>query len=195
MSSDHFSAGSSKDKDNDKFQEALEREENASRAQLDSQRAAQYVRARERELRGLDRPVARSGFIVFDDYVTKLKMMDHPLFLFGLKLYDMPGAVEFFDADFCNTLVIQSDVFDRVTLRECCQMLNQVLIRHGFMGELLQVGRLKDISEDFDLNKILVRRDYKIQLRFDDFEEARSAFHALQKVNARPGGRGGEAPQ
>ena len=119
---------------------------------------------------GLDKAVARSGFIIFDDYVTKLKMMDHPLFLFGLKLHEMPGAVEFFDADFCNTLVIKSDLFEQATLRQCCEMLNQMLLRNGFMGDLLEVGKLKDISEDFDLERIIVRADYKIQLRFDNFQ-------------------------
>lgn len=101
--------------------------------------------------------MSRSGFLTFNDYVTKLKMMDHPLFLFGLKLHDMPGAVEFFDADFCNTLVIKSDLFDKVTLKECCSMLNQILLRNSSTGDLLEVGKLKDISEEFDLNNILVR--------------------------------------
>lgn len=101
--------------------------------------------------------MSRSGFLTFNDYVTKLKMMDHPLFLFGLKLHDMPGAVEFFDADFCNTLVIKSDLFDKVTLKECCSMLNQILLRNSYTGDLLEVGKLKDISEEFDLNNILVR--------------------------------------
>jgi len=58
--------------------------------------------------------------------------MDHPLFLFGLKLHDMPGAVEFLDADFCNTLVIKSDLFEEVTLQKCCQMINQVMLKQGF---------------------------------------------------------------
>lgn len=61
---------------------------------------------------GLDKPVFRSGFIQFNDYLTKLKMMDEPLFLFGMKLHDMPGAVEFYDADFCNILVLKSDLFE-----------------------------------------------------------------------------------
>ena len=77
---------------------------------------------------GLDKMVARSGFVHFDDYTPKLKMMDHPLFLFGLKLYDMPGAVEFFDADFCNTLVVRSDQFESKTLKEVAGMLNSYLL-------------------------------------------------------------------
>ena len=89
---------------------------------------------------GLDKPVYRSGFITFDDYTTKLKMMDHPLYLFGLKLYDMPHAVEFFDADFSNTLVVRSDGFEDMSLRECCSWLNSALSGGGFKGADLMVG-------------------------------------------------------
>ena len=62
-------------------------------------------------------------------------------------------------------------------------MLNQILLRNGFMGDLLEVGKLKDISEDFDLKSIVVRSDYKIQLRFADFKEAHAAYYALQRAN------------
>jgi hypothetical protein len=51
-------------------------------------------------------------------------MMDEPMFLFGLKLFDMPGAVEFYDADFCNTLVIKSMFFEDMSLKQCCEMIN-----------------------------------------------------------------------
>jgi len=51
------------------------------------------------------------------------------------------------------------------------------------MGDLLEVGKLKDISEDFDLKSIVVRSDYKIQLRFADFKEAYAAYYALQRAN------------
>jgi hypothetical protein len=123
--------------------------------------------------------VSRSGFVIFDDYLTKLKMMDHPLFLFGLKMHDMQGAVEFFDADFCNTLVIRSDLFENVTLKECCSMLNQVLLRNSYTSDLLEVGKLKDISDEFDLNNIVVKEDFKIQIRFNTFSEAYAAYHAF----------------
>ena len=184
VNSDYFSASNStRVQHSDKYNAALEREEILTSSKLDEQRASQYVRQRERELLGLDNAVSRSGFLVFDDYVTKLKMMDHPLFLFGLKLYDMPGAVEFFDADFCNTLVIKSDLFDKVPLKEVCSMLNQILLRNAYMSDLLEVGKLKDISEEFDLNNILVRQDYKIQIRFNTFEEAYAAYYAFSSAN------------
>ena len=66
---------------------------------------------------GLDKPVASSNFIVFEDYLTKLNMMDHCMFLFGLKLNEMPVTVEFYDADLCNTLVLKSDLFENATLK------------------------------------------------------------------------------
>jgi len=47
------------------------------------------------------------------------------------------------------------------------------------MSNLLEVGRLKDISEEFDLNNIVVRSDYKIQIRFNTFEEAYDAYYAF----------------
>jgi hypothetical protein len=148
------------------------------------------VRARERQILGLDREVARSGFITFDNYLTKLRMMDHPLFLFGLKLHGMQGAVEFFDADFCNTLVIKSDLFEGITLSRVCEMLNQVLVGGGFQRDNLQVGKLKEVAEGFDLNSIVVRAEYKISLRFLDFDEAFKAYRALKAIHLESGPEG-----
>ena len=34
-------------------------------------------------------------------------MMNTPLFLFGMKLFRQTGHLEFFDADFCNTIIIK----------------------------------------------------------------------------------------
>jgi len=138
--SSYFSASAQRVQDNDKYMQVLEHEEMMQLGQLNEQKAAQYVRQREREMLGLDKIVARSGFIRFDDYVPKLRMMDHPLFLFGLKLYDMPGAVEFFDADFCNTLVVKSDQFENKSLKEVAGMINAYLISKGFRGQSLEVG-------------------------------------------------------
>ena len=55
---------------------------------------------------GLDKEVQRSGFIKFDSYQDKLKMMNTDLFLFGMKLGKHYGNIEFFDADFSNTIVV-----------------------------------------------------------------------------------------
>ena len=67
-------------------------------------------------------------------------MMDEPLFLFGMKLHDMPGSVEFYDADFCNTLVLKSDLFDGNSLSQVCTMVNQMLAKNGFIRKTLEVG-------------------------------------------------------
>ena len=176
MSNDYFKGGSNNVMENDKYMHALEMEDVSH---MDDQRAAQYVRERERELMGLDKPVYRSGFITFKDYETKLKMMDHPLYLFGLKLYDMPHAVEFFDADFSNTLVVMSALFEGMTLRECCGWLNSALSGSGFHGGELTVGQLKDITTEFDLNNIMVKAEFKIQLRFNDFPAAYAAYRGF----------------
>jgi len=39
------------------------------------------------ERKGMDKAVGRTGFIKFKDYESKLKMMNTPLFLFGMKLH------------------------------------------------------------------------------------------------------------
>jgi hypothetical protein len=54
-----------------------------------------------------------------------------------------------------------------------------MLIRKGYLYNLLEVGKLKDISEEFDLNNILVKSDYKIQIRFANFQEAYAAYQAF----------------
>lgn len=39
-------------------------------------------------------------------------MMDTALYLFGMKLYRQEGSIEFFDADFMNTIKIKSKDFE-----------------------------------------------------------------------------------
>ena len=68
--------------------------------------------------------------------------------------------MEFFDADFCNTLIIRSEGLEEMNLNEACSVINECLIKGGFEGDLLQVGKLKDLSHDFDLGKIIVRKDF-----------------------------------
>jgi hypothetical protein len=136
------------------------------------------IKTKEAEIRGLENQIQRTGFIVFDDYLSKLKMMNSPLFLFGMKLYRQQGHLEFFDADFCNTIMVQCPSFTGLTLGECCEIVNEHLRRNGFNNEGVKVGKLKDI-DDFDLSKILVREEYKVSIRFNDFTQALEAFHAL----------------
>ncbi len=45
------------------------------------------LKTKEIKLLGLDNQISRSGFIVFNSYEDKIKMMNTPLFLFGMKLY------------------------------------------------------------------------------------------------------------
>lgn len=45
------------------------------------------VRLKMKKIEGFDQQIQRSGFLVFKDRVSKLKMMSSPLFLFGMKLF------------------------------------------------------------------------------------------------------------
>lgn len=74
------------------------------------------LKEKEIKFKGLDNQISRSGFIEFNSYLEKLKMMSTPLFLFGMKLFRQQGFVEFFDADFCNTILVTSKAFTDKTL-------------------------------------------------------------------------------
>lgn len=95
--------------------------------------------------------------------------MNTPLFLFGMKLFHQIGHMEFFDADFCNTVLVKSDQLVDKTLREANSIINEMLLKAGFEGNLLKLGKLKDLGDEFDLGKILIRKDYQISLRFNSF--------------------------
>lgn len=90
------------------------------------------IRKKEMEKLGLNKPISRSGFIKFNSYYNKALMMDTALFLFGMKLHRHQYSIEFFDADFANTLLIQSNSFTDRTLGECCRKVNEILVRSGF---------------------------------------------------------------
>ena len=45
---------------------------------------------------------------------------------------------------------------------------------------MLEIGTLKDIS-DFDLSKILVRKNLKLSARFNTFSQAMESFKAISK--------------
>ena len=70
---------------------------------------------------------------------------------------------------------MKSEALVDLTLRDVCNIINEMLQKSGFEGELLKIGTLKDL-EDFDLGKISVRRDYQISLRFNTFYDALKAF-------------------
>lgn len=121
---------------------------------LDNKRKSelqQEFKKKERLTLGLEKPVIRTGFLHYNNYESKLRMMDTALFLFGMKLHRQIGSIEFYDADFSNTLIVKSAYFTDKTLADCKKVINEALRLSGFSGELLEVGSLKDI-EDFDLN-------------------------------------------
>ena len=47
----------------------------------------QEFKKKERETLGLEKPVSRTGFLRYNSYESKLRMMDTALFLFGMKLH------------------------------------------------------------------------------------------------------------
>jgi hypothetical protein len=141
------------------------------------------IKKKDSELIGLENQIFRSGFLVFEDRISKLKMMNSPLFLFGMKLFRQTGHMEFFDSEFCTTVLISSDIFSNITLRESCSIINEMLLKTGFEGDLLKIGKLKDLGDEFDLGKILVRPEYFISMRFNSFQEALSAFQCLSSIN------------
>ena len=130
----------------------------------------------------LDKELKKPLFIEFKDYASKLRMMDSPMFLFGLKLYQMEGHVQFYDADFLNTLTISSEVFIEKTLGEVCEIVNRALDQEGFPGGQFQVGHLKEI-DDFDLShaQLSEKVGLKVSLRFNSFMDAFTAQQALER--------------
>ena len=85
--------------------------------------------------------------------------------------------MEFFDADFCNTVMVSSEDMVDLSLKDACSVINETLIRGGFDDPLLEVGKLKDL--EFDLGKILVRKNFQVSLRFNSFSDALKGFKCL----------------
>ena len=78
------------------------------------------------------------------------------------------GSTEFFDADFATALTIKCDYFDQKSLSEVNKLINDTLESSGYLGEMLNVGKLKDI-DDFNLGDVLVRSDIAVTVRFNSF--------------------------
>ena len=108
-------------------------------------------------------------------------MMDTALFLFGMKMHQQEGNIEFFDADFSNTLTVYSPFFFDKSLRDCCLIVNETLLTSGYSGRLMEVGKLKEIS-DYDLNNIVLRKGLQLSLRMNSFPEALEAFYTLTQA-------------
>lgn len=75
----------------------------------------------------LENTILKRGLLKFNKYEDKLKFMDTALFLFGMKLHRMSENINFFDADFANTLQIKCALFDNKTLENCCDLINHLL--------------------------------------------------------------------
>ncbi len=66
--------------------------------------------------------------------------MNTPLFLFGMKLFQQKDHIKFFDADFCNTITVESRDFTDKSLGDCCKTINEHLKKAGFEDSGLRVG-------------------------------------------------------
>jgi hypothetical protein len=114
-------------------------------------------------------------------------MMDTALYLFGMKLYRQKDSIEFFDADFMNTIYVRSDEFKGKTLQACCNIVNEYLTAHGTVGTNFKVVRLTNL-EDFDLGGVVVDEGCEIALRMNSFQQTlkiKQAFAQARKQEAK----------
>lgn len=95
-------------------------------------------------------------------------MMDTALYLFGMKLYRQKDCIEFFDADFMNTIYIKSEDFNGKTLQACCNFINEYLFARGAQETQFKVARLSNL-EDFDIGGVVVDEGCEIALRMNSF--------------------------
>ncbi len=110
-----------------------------------------------RQRYGLDKPVLTAGVLEFESYEAKLRMLLSPMYKFGKPalsegLFHFFNNIEFFDCDFANVVQIKGSAFEKRTLRECSQELNELLAEGGYLrgrefaaeqAGLLGLGKLK----------------------------------------------------
>ena len=114
-------------------------------------------------------------------------MMDTALYLFGLKLYRQQESIEFFDADFMNTIYVKSDEFQGKTLNACCNLINEFLSAHGYDGNLLKVVNISNL-QDFNLGEVIVDDTNQIALRMHSFTHTlkiKQAFAQARKEDVK----------
>jgi len=140
------------------------------------------MRRKEKQFLGLEKAVRCQGFVRFENYQRKLEFLKTPLAFFGMKLYNQVGNVEFLDADFGNSLTVKSPWFTDKTLKECEDIINEILHGQQYPYKGLTLGRLKGIT-DFQLSNIRMRENYKITARFNSFAQALAAFRCLTQQN------------
>ena len=132
-----------------------------------------------KQLKNLNKGIFINGLLKFSDYESKLKFLLSPAYQFGMKFYDQQKNLYFYDADFGNTLSIQSKEFENKSLNHTWSIINSVLLNSGFTGDdLWMIGNLKSIS-DFKLENVLVRPNASVSVRFHNFYEAKEAFYYL----------------
>ena len=147
----------------------------------DKQEIALSVFRKGRQMKNLHKGVFINGLLHFSDYESKLKLLLSPVYKFGMKFYDQQKNIHFSDADFANTLSIQSEEFSNKRLVDACDIINTVLVNSGFTNDdLCIVGKLKALN-DINLENVLVRPQTSISVRFHNFSEAKEAFYYLSQ--------------
>lgn len=69
-----------------------------------------------KQMKNLNKGIFINGLFRFKDYESKLQFMMSSSYKFGMKFYDQQKNIHFADADFANTLSIQSAQFDNQPL-------------------------------------------------------------------------------
>ena len=69
-----------------------------------------------KQMKNLNKGIFINGLFRFKDYESKLQFMLSSAYKFGMKFYDQQKNIHFADADFANTLSIQSSQFDNQPL-------------------------------------------------------------------------------
>jgi len=148
--------------------------------ELDSSRKEEIATSifkKGKQMKNLSRGIFLNGLLKFNDYESKLRFLTSPVYRFGMKFYDQQKNIHFSDADFANTLSIQSKKFDNRSLSDACKIINTVLLSSGFSSEdLCTIGNLKAMA-DVQLENVLVRPNTNVSVRFHNFYEAREAYH------------------
>mmetsp|Transcript_41745 Transcript_41745/g.48214 ORF Transcript_41745/g.48214 Transcript_41745/m.48214 type:complete len:487 (-) Transcript_41745:436-1896(-) len=85
-------------------------------SQKEQEEIATSILRKGRQMKNLNKGIFLHGLLKFKDYESKLKFLISPAYKFGMKFYDQPKNIHFFDADFGNTLSVQSREFANKSL-------------------------------------------------------------------------------
>lgn len=138
-----------------------------------------------KQMKNLSKGIFVHGLMKFHNYESKLKFLLSYPYQFGMKFYDQQQSIAFFDADFANTLSINSKEFNNKPLSHARDFINATLLNSGFESEdLCTVGKLKALH-DVQLENVLVRPNTNISIRFHNFSEAKEAFYHMHQKGLR----------